>query len=334
MPLPAITSYDMILDGGSQTRFGGDTNPLGPELVLDGSLSELPAAQSDGLTFRGVYNICRDLAIGGFPGNGINSSTIVSLIVRDSYIGVDPTGRTAMPNGRRGVKVSAGGVTLAHNVLSGNARAGAYIVTNDYADVHGNFIGVGADGVTPIGNGASGLYFHKTVIDYHNAGAAGNVIAYNTHAGIALSLAAVGNFAENDFHDNGGLAIDIGMDGPTLAKNGYIGQGGVFEAPRILSAHYENGVTTIRAFHSEGSNGAHVYSYVELYASDRLDAAGDPEGQEWLGRVESHGGEVEFKVNGDLRGRYVTASKFGLYAYNFEDTAPGTSELGPAFPVD
>jgi hypothetical protein len=238
-----------------------------------------------------------------------------------------------MTNGRRGVKVSAGGITLAHNVLSGNARAGAYIVTNDSVDVHGNFIGVGADGVTPIGNGASGLFFHKTKIDYHSAGAAGNVIAYNAQAGIALSLAAVGNFAENDFHDNGGQAIDIGIDGPTAGRDGYLGQGGVLEAPVILSAHYADGVTTIRAAAPEASNGAHVYSYVELYASDRVDG-GAPEGQRWLGRVEVRGGDVELRVDGDLRGRYVNGSRFGVYAYNFEDTAPATSELGAARMVD
>jgi len=109
----------------------------------------------------------------------------------------------------------------------------------------------------------------------------------------------------------------------------------VLGAPAILSAHYENGVTTIRASFSGGSNGSRVYTYVELYASHRLDGAGDPEGEEWLGRVETHGlDEVELKVNGDLRGRYVSASLFGYYAYNFEDAAPATSELGPARLVD
>jgi len=67
-PLPAIVAADIEIDGGTQTEFGGDTNPLGPEIELDGAAlwfgNGLEISQS-GLTY------VKRLAIGGFPWNGI-----------------------------------------------------------------------------------------------------------------------------------------------------------------------------------------------------------------------------------------------------------------------
>ena len=37
--LPVIISPSVMVDGRTQTTFGGNTNPAGPEIVLDGSLS-------------------------------------------------------------------------------------------------------------------------------------------------------------------------------------------------------------------------------------------------------------------------------------------------------
>ena len=34
--LPMVMQSGVTLDGASQTAFGGDTNPLGPEVVIDG----------------------------------------------------------------------------------------------------------------------------------------------------------------------------------------------------------------------------------------------------------------------------------------------------------
>lgn len=35
-PLPAITAQHFSLEGASQTRHTGDSNPEGPEIVIDG----------------------------------------------------------------------------------------------------------------------------------------------------------------------------------------------------------------------------------------------------------------------------------------------------------
>jgi hypothetical protein len=322
-PLPGISAPDVVIDGRSQTEHTGDTNPSGPEIALNGS----DAAEGHGLEFSGTMALCDSLAIGGFPGNGV-ASTAAFITVRRSYLGTDATGLKALPNGLRGVRLTGGRALIRDNVLSGNRRAGGYIHSDGSVTVRDNLIGVGADGVTPLGNGASGLFFHRNTLNYDAAFATGNVIAYNAHAGIALSTMAVGGFNQNRFHDNGGAAIDVGIDGPSRGVGGVPGMGGVVGAPVITSARYENGVTTIQVSFGEGASGTTAYNSVAIYASDSLEADGTAEGSELLGTADSFPGPLELKVPGDLRGKYVNASTYAIFIYGWDSPAPGTSELG------
>jgi len=328
-PLPAIRASDVVIDGRSQTEHTGDTNPSGPEVALEGS----GVAAGHGLELAGFRAVCDSLAIGGFPGNGV-ASTASMLTVRRSYLGTDATGLVARPNGLRGVRLTGGHALIRDNVLSGNRRAGGYIHSDGRVTVRDNLIGVGSDGITPLGNGASGLYFHRNTLNFDAAFATGNVIAYNAHAGIALSLAAVGGFNQNRFHDNGGAAIDVGIDGPSRGAGGVPGMGGVVGAPVVTSARYENGVTTIDVSLGEGAGGTRAYTSVAIYASDALEGDGTAEGSELLGTSDSLTGTYELQVPGDLRGKYITASTYSVFIYGWDSPAPGTSELGPARRVE
>ena len=53
--LPAINNpnYAITIDGTTQTAFGGDTNPFGPEIVLNGSLA---GSSADGLDIYSANN--------------------------------------------------------------------------------------------------------------------------------------------------------------------------------------------------------------------------------------------------------------------------------------
>jgi hypothetical protein len=330
-PLPAMRAYDLAIDGASQSRFSGETNPFGgPEIVLDGS----SVVEQQGLQFLGGRIACNDLAIGNFPGNGIKSSAAATS-VRRTYLGVDASGLRAAPNGSRGIHVSSGSVVVRDSILSGNRRAGGYFSTSSGdVTVRDNFIGVGADGVTPLGNGASGLFFHKDHVNYHLGTAERNVIANNRHAGIALSSQAVGDFGGNEFRDNAGEAIDINIDGPTLGRRGLPGQGGIIGPPVITSARYADGKTTIEGQFTEGADGVYARARVYVYASRLLDRNGNAQGEELIGRIESGAPTFSLTVPGDLRGRYVNASRYTTFVYNWDEPAPGTSELGPARLVD
>jgi hypothetical protein len=84
--------------------------------------------------------------------------------------------------------------------------------------VLGNYIGVAADGATPLGNSGYGVIASisgKLQVGGRAAGE-GNVIANNAKAGVAVTGSASGVvIAGNAIFANGGLPIDLGVDGPT-----------------------------------------------------------------------------------------------------------------------
>lgn len=315
-PLPEIIASEAVIDGGTQSRHTGETNPFGgPEVLLDGRA----AGEGNGLTFRNRARVT-DMAIGGFTGNGIESHGSWAMFHRN-YIGVDPAGRTALPNGSRGIFHDGGTAYVVDNVLSGNGRSGAFFWTSSDVKAYGNFIGVGADGVTPLGNGASGLFFHKPKVSHWPSTASENVIAYNRHAGIGLSLAATGAFGWNTFHHNGAGAIDVGLDGLTPLKQGLPGQGGVVGVPTVTSARFENGVTTVTVRLAPSASSVSSHTLVLLYA-------GSGDTQELVANVPNpRSGELTITVPRDLRGQAVRATTFTNHIYNWDDPAPGTSEM-------
>ena len=324
-PLPPIAGSHTVLDGSSQSHHTGETNPHGgPEIMLDGSAAGF-AHGLDGHSTR-EFRVT-DLAIGGFAGNGIQSSTYTTL--KRNYVGVDPTGVVAAPNGWRGVQTMRSSIVMQENVLSGNLRSGAWL-TNDYvAVVERNLIGVGADGVTPLGNGASGLYFERSSDVRQRSRVHDNVIAYNAHAGISLSPTAGGTFGENTFRSNAGRAIDINIDGPTLQPTpGIPSRGGIVGAPRIVSADYEGGVTTIVIDAPPQTEPTLAIEAVYVYAN-----ALPKDGGELLGKIDrqhgSHPGPpFVFRFAGDLRGQYVSASVFAVFIeYEKGTMLSSTSEV-------
>jgi Right handed beta helix region len=330
--LPEIVASNVSFDGRSEARYLGVANSAGPEVLLDGS--EVTAGH--GVASRGTTLDVRDLAVGGFPENGINfdvgSPTGAGLLtLRRVYLGVDATGLAALPNGYRGVQVSGGEIIIRDSILSANHRSGAWLWTSGEVTVSDCKVGVGADGVTPLGNGASGLFFHNPKPGYTMATARDNVIANNREAGIGLSLAAVGNFAENTIRNNGNGAIDVALDGPTLTTVfGNPGQGGIIGPPSITSARYENGVTTIEGHKNAAAGLVRVSDNIYIYANNSIHANGLAEAEELVGVLEDVREDTfTLRVNADLRGRYVDASQFTVYVYNFDDPAPGTSEVGP-----
>ncbi|HEX7830028.1 MAG TPA: right-handed parallel beta-helix repeat-containing protein [Thermoanaerobaculia bacterium] len=317
-PLPAITASDVFIDGRTQSRFTFDTNPSGgPEIFLDGSF----AGEGHGLLTGSARVRVDEIAIGNFPGNGIEARDDGWLEVNRAWIGVDPTGVRAAPNGLRGIQAENAVVQIDECVLSGNARAGGFFVHdgNSRLRVTNCLIGIGADGVTPVGNGASGLFFHKSDAGYGWAEVTGNRIANNAHAGIGLSLAANGDFGANSFGANGGLPIDVALDGPTRdMKPGLPSQGGVVGAPEVTSVRIEGGETVITGRLAPRPSSVVITERVYLYADGEL-----------VMRVDGFftDGNFTARIPRNLAGRTIRAATYASFAYNFDFVAQGTSEL-------
>jgi len=106
--------------------------------------------------------------------NTISGNSHVGLSVRSTatiegnFIGVTPTGNGAMPNGGPGIEVFTQALIGGYkegdecerpcNVISGNEGPGMFIRKEATGTViQGNMIGIGADGLTAVGNGESGI---------------------------------------------------------------------------------------------------------------------------------------------------------------------------------
>ena len=79
--------------------------------------------------------------------------------IQNNYIGSDITGRTDLGNTLSGVFIGQDttGTQVLENLISGNDGFGIEIVGGSNSNVAGNTIGLGFDGITPLGNSLDGI---------------------------------------------------------------------------------------------------------------------------------------------------------------------------------
>ncbi|MBL8151113.1 MAG: hypothetical protein JNN15_14395 [Blastocatellia bacterium] len=144
-PLPVIDRDGTVIDGASQTAFDpGNTNPAGPEIFIDGTMS---GSGANGLVVSSNNNIIKSLVISNFAtGSGIlirDAST--GNKVEGCYIGTTETGTAAAAN-QVGITVTGGSKT---NTVGGDSSKGNLISGNSNGVV---ITGTGSDGNTVAGN--------------------------------------------------------------------------------------------------------------------------------------------------------------------------------------
>jgi len=307
-PLPLI-SADLIIDGATQIATSGDTNPDGPEIMLDGSRTQ----SGNGLEFveRAVMRV-HHLSIGGFRGNGIRAAIhrngddpVVTARIEENYIGVDPSGRNAAANGSRGVTIDGPTtyVEIARNVISGNGRSGVFI-TGDYAiDVVDNRIGVDVAG-NAMPNRASGVFVGP---EASAVNILRNRIAWNGDFGVAISRPAYDVIVrENSMARNRISAIDVGLDGFSgYDYDDFDLHNTRIPPPRFTSATYDaaTNATTITGTYFDARDHWGAWE-ISLFSNELPEAQGDV----FLGTATAKDGVFTFTASGDLRGRYITAT--------------------------
>ena len=169
----------------------------GPE---EGARNLLSGNTSSGIVvFRGENG-------GGTSGNRIENN----------FVGTDASGLAALGNGFLGVFVAGSpgfeviGTEIVGNVISANFRGVSVFPAATGTEIQGNYIGVGADGVAPLGNGSLGVELRggETLVGGRSP-AERNVIGSNGWAGVALrDTTATGNRVEGNY-------IGVGADGVT-----------------------------------------------------------------------------------------------------------------------
>lgn len=204
-------------------------------------------------------------------------------IIRGNYIGTNRTGLAAIPNVLDGIfainatHLTIGGtVAGARNIISGNDRNGIRIDFGAGEGSHdvsvlGNYIGVGADGTTQLGNDEAGVYFDGNIPDAASfiggtAVGAGNIIWANGERGVTVGagVAVLGN----SIYANTDKGISAPHDGaPTIT---------------LESAAVVDDETTITG--SLAGENSTDYR-LEFFASPDEDATGSGEGKIYLGYV-------------------------------------------------
>ena len=323
-PLPEITAQAVTLDATTQAAASGDTNKLGPEVLLDGSA----LTSGNGLVLRenGAAGVA-GFAIGNFPENGIHGltadSNLFSFGFAANYIGVDPTGTRAMPNAR-GIMLAGGYGGMSKNVISGNVHSAVFLWDNRSFQFFDNRVGVAAHSDDPIPNGASGVFIAgSNQAQFSNVGITNNVIANNGHFGIAYTQAVWGNVGANRIWNNGHGAIDINLDGPSDA---------VLATPRITRAFWDGSATVIEGTVPAWVTGSVSQKYAALlFANTQLDPGGYAEAELPLRSAEAdQAGRFTLRYDGDLRGKYVNGLTIMRINFFREYETTRTSELGQA----
>ncbi|MBX3081391.1 MAG: hypothetical protein KF716_07120 [Anaerolineae bacterium] len=290
--------------------------PNGDGISLGSNQNMLIGTNSDGISDVLERNVIAGNATSTESAHGIvyyyYSSTFFpsTLHIAGNYIGVDITGLKALPNnvgievqGDRNITIGADGDGIRdeveRNIIAGNSTgAGIGIRVNGIfapngLSVIGNYVGVGADGLTALGN-KQGLVLY--LYSWDNA-VIRNIFANNVEEGILVyGTQAYGNdIRSNSIYNNGGSGI-------TLANGGNNNQ----PAPTLTQA------TSTGAITGTFSGTAGKDYRVQYFANKVCDPSGVGEGEVYLGEQVVHvqtDGEVPISFRTHLQaGQYITAT--------------------------
>ena len=286
-----------------------------PDTIVDGSIGTAPTVGGSALR-PGIEIDGTTLAVLGYTGLRLSENVILRGLVVNHfqygiwvgasqvtiglcYVGTDPTGTSAKPNGLNGILVASGSsdVLIQGNLISGNDSCGIRMFgdTTTGIRVQYNRIGTCLDGTTALPNMSSGIRLHAGPHD--NTIGPSNVIAFNNWHGVQLEGATTrgNNIIRNKISGNEGEGISLSDGG-----------NGELAAPVITSA----GSTAV-------TGSACANCEVEIF-SDAED-----EGGIYEGTVTADGaGNWTFTKIAGLTGPYVTATNSDGDGNTSEFSAP------------
>ena len=272
----------------------------------------------------------------------VMGATSQNNLLQGNYIGTTVTGLTALGNvnggvsswgaGNGGIGNTIGGTTTgAGNVISGNGGYGVLAgSTSNGLIIQGNYLGVGSDGTTAVGNTGDGVSVQGASTTTTIGGTvvnAGNVIANNTGKAVVVTDASTvgAGILGNSIYSNGGTSIDLLNNGIT-ANDGAKTAGQpnlLMDKPVITSSSLSGTTLTVAGYVGSAAGQATFASArVELFKSDN-DASGFGEGQAYLnfltsdasgnfsGSVTVSGLSVGDKLTGTATDASNNTSEFG-----------------------
>ena len=219
-------------------------------------------------------------------------------VIQGNYIGTDITGLLPLGNQKDGIVLGTNqaGQLLMNNVIGGAAPgegnvigangavsflAGIFVGSTVGTVVQGNRIGVGADGVTPLGNVGHAVELQLAT----NCTIAGNIIANTTdgaRSGIRLRSGVGNSILSNSIYGNG--LFGISMSGTVATANDACdGDGGANlqqNYPVLTNAVSSASATLVKGFLESVANQPYL---LQFYANPVVDNSGYGEGRVFLG---------------------------------------------------
>ena len=333
--------------GGNENKIAG--NLIGTDFTGTMNLGNAQAGIS--------MNFCSNNIVGGITTgdrniisgnhNGIFLMESAETTISGNYVGLDISGKSSLGNNNTGIFISeshrneiGGTDPNVRNVISSNNGDGIFIGYSSSENIiKGNFIGVDASGVNPMGNQACGIVFSR---GFNNTIGGtekddGNMIAFNQYSGIVCVDAAypqTGNaILSNSIHSNGKLGIDLsggvedsyGVTSNDETGDGDTGPNNLQNYPVLRSLRFSQGnVTIIGSLNSI----AGTEYLLQFFANKLGDDSKYGEGQKYIGSA---------KVLTDASGNATFSETFPVYSswgdtFTATATDPGgsTSEFSKA----
>jgi parallel beta-helix repeat protein len=254
--LPSLVNAT-ILDGTSEPV---KANANGPQILINGVSCRAPILFVNGLQFKGTNCAARGLVINNYNQFGIliTGTNVMNNTVAGCYVGVDPTGTTAVTNAICPIQIEAGavsntvgGLTAAdRNLISGSAFQGLTIrdAGTGFNVVEGNYIGLNAAGTAALANAGAGVELFNGASSNTIGGpvaGARNIIAGNASDGVFVTgTTTTGNLVEGNY-------IGLNPAGAARIANGGAGvdfQGGTLNnvaATNVISGNTADGVLVL-----------------------------------------------------------------------------------------
>jgi hypothetical protein len=213
--LPAIQTNAAIIDGYSQPGAAQNTQTQGDSAKLAIAIDGKGSGAAVGITIDAAESWIRGLDIENFGGTGVVVAAANDVEVTGCFIGTDPTGKVAAPNGT-GVEIEnssdviGGPDPINRNVISGNTGYGIWIpdqagnplnIEPTGNQIENNEIGTDATGTKALGNGYAGIDDASSGNTYGGSQPGlGNVISGNKAGGIKTggSVTIAGNYVGTD----------------------------------------------------------------------------------------------------------------------------------------
>lgn len=312
------SSYGLTLTAGKSTVRGLNIAKFGAGIMLQSDKNTIAgnfigtdntgqSAQGN-LLGIGVYGTANQIGgtvpadrnvVSGNQAGGVILSSGARNTVQGNYVGTNAQGLVAVPNGHGIWLANSNQNTIggkgksARNIISGNQGAGIYAGGIPLGNrVQGNFIGVGSNGTTTLGNAQMGIRMATDAVPApvpSQLTVLRNRIANNGQQGIGLSVTdqdVISNvtISHNAIFNNGALGIDLWSDGitPNDKGDGDSGPNNVQNFPVLKSAL--SSATAITVNGKFNSVAERVYR-LEFFVSPTCNNFGYGEGKKFLGAV-------------------------------------------------